>query len=54
MPFGEPVVFMLPDADSIRCGKSIAYQLQHSIGCKFTAVSDFDSNQLTLTKHPKP
>lgn len=54
MAIGKPVTFDLPDADAINTGKAIAYRLQHSLRCKFSAVSDYANNQLTLTKIPQP
>lgn len=54
MEIGQTKTFELPDANAIDCGKTIAYRLQHSLRCKFSAVSDYTSNRLTLTKHARP
>lgn len=54
MEIGRPVTFELPDADAINSGKSIAYRLQNSLRCKFSAVSDYANNRLTLTKKALP
>ncbi len=51
MAMGETITFELPDADAINTGKAIAYRLRHSLRCKFTAVSDYVNNRLTITKH---
>lgn len=53
MAVGESRTFELPNADAIDCGKTIAYRLQHSLHCRFTAASDYANNRLTLTKNPK-
>ena len=37
----------------INSGKAIAYRLQNSLGCKFSAESDFSNNTLTITKNPR-
>lgn len=54
MKIGRTVTFKLPDADAINSGKAIAYRMQHSLQCKFTAVSDYANNLLTITKSPLP
>jgi hypothetical protein len=51
MEMGQTVTFELPDADAINSGKAIAYRIQNSLRCKFTAVSDYANNRLTLTKN---
>lgn len=52
MAVGETLTFELPNADAVNSGKAVAYRLQHSLGCKFSAVSDYANNKLTLTKNP--
>lgn len=52
MAIGETLTFELPNADAVNSGKAVAYRLQHSLGCKFSAVSDYANNKLTLTKNP--
>lgn len=54
MQIGQTLTFDLPDADAINTGKAIAYRLQNSLGCKFSAVSDFANNKLTITKNARP
>ena len=54
MAIGEPRTFDLPDADAINSGKAIAYRLQNSLRCKFSAESDYVNNRLTLTKNAQP
>lgn len=54
MEIGQTVTFELPDADAINSGKAIAYRLQNSLRCKFSAVSDYTNNRLTLTKNTQP
>lgn len=54
MEIGQTKTFELPDADAINSGKAIAYRLQNSLRCKFSAVSDYAHNKLTLTKNARP
>lgn len=54
MEIGQTVTFDLPDADAINSGKAIAYRLQHSLRCKFSAISDYVNNRLTITKNAQP
>lgn len=54
MEMGQTVTFQLPDADAINSGKAVAYRLQHSLRCKFTVVSDYTSNRLSITKIALP
>ena len=53
MEMGETITFRLADADAINTGKAMAYRLQYSLECKFTAASDYANNALTLTKNPR-
>ena len=53
MGIGQTITFHLTDANAINSGKAIAYRLQNSLGCKFTAASDYANNTLTLTKNPR-
>lgn len=50
MEMGETVTFELPNADAINTGRAIAYRLQHSLRCRFTAYSDYANNLLSITK----
>lgn len=54
MEIGQTFTFELPDADAINCGKAIAYRLQNSLCCKFSAISDYVNNRLTITKNARP
>lgn len=54
MEIGQTITFELPDADAINTGKAIAYRIQNSLRCKFSAVSDYANNRLTLTKTARP
>lgn len=51
MEIGQTITFDLPDADAINSGKAIAYRVQHSLRCKFSTVSDYTNNRLTITKN---
>lgn len=53
IPMGGTETFALPDAQAVRNGKSLLYQQQHVLGCRFTAESDFINCRLTVTKLPK-
>lgn len=53
MGMGETITFRLADANAINTGKAMAYRLQYSLECKFTAASDYINNTLTLTKNPR-
>lgn len=53
MEMGETITFRLADANAINTGKTMAYRLQYSLECKFTAESDYINNTLTLTKNPR-
>lgn len=54
MAIGQTITFDLPDAEAINSGKTIAYRLQYSLRCKFSAVSDYANNRLTITKNAQP
>lgn len=54
MEIGQTLTFDLPDADAINTGKAIAYRLQNSLRCKFSATSDYVNNRLTITKKALP
>lgn len=54
MEIGQTVTFELPDADAINSGKAIAYRIQNSLRCKFSAISDYVNNRLTITKNARP
>lgn len=50
MQMGETKVFDLPNAQACDNGKSVAYQMQNLLGCKFSIFTDYTSNRLTITK----
>lgn len=54
MKVGETLTFELPNAEAVNSGKAIAYRLQHSLDCKFSAESDYVNNRLSITKNAKP
>ena len=47
---GETKTFTLPNAKACDNGKSLAYQLQNLIGCKFSVKTDYSANTLTITR----
>lgn len=53
MEVGRPYVFKLDSARAINSAKAHAYNMQHELGCRFSAVSDYHDLTLTLTKNPK-
>lgn len=53
MEMGETRNFTLTSADAINTGKALAYRAQYSLGCRFSAESDYINNTLSITKLPK-
>lgn len=51
MQMGETKVFDLPNARACDNGKSVAYQMQNLLRCKFSVSTDYTSNKLTITKN---
>lgn len=51
MGFGESREFELPNAQACDNGKSVAYQMQNLLGCKFSVTTDYPTNTLTITKN---
>ena len=51
MKFGESREFALPNAQACDNGKSVAYQMQHLLGCKFRSTPDYPTTTLTITKN---
>lgn len=47
---GDTVTFVLNDAKEIFSGRSLAWQQQHSMGCRFSSNADFETMILTITK----
>lgn len=50
MQLGETKAFDLPSARACDNGKTIAYQLQNILRCKFNVSTDYTINRLTVTK----
>lgn len=50
MKDGETRTFVLPDAAACNSAKSLAYQTQLLIKCKFRISTDYKNNRLTITK----
>ena len=51
MEMGESREFELPNAQACDNGKSVAYQMQNLLGCKFSVTTDYTANKLTITKN---
>lgn len=47
---GETKTFTLPNARACDNGKSLAYQFQNILECKFKVATNYQSNQLTITR----
>mgnify|MGYP006874345933 FL=1 len=48
---GRTKTFYLPDAKACDNGKSLAYQFQNFLGCKFSVQTDYTANTLTITRN---
>ena len=51
MEFGESLEFELPNARACDNGKSVAYQMQNLLGCKFSVTTDYPTSTLAITKN---
>ncbi len=51
LEIGETKTFHLSDAKACDNGKSVAYQLQNLLGCKFNVKTDYAANTLTITRN---
>lgn len=47
---GETRTFELPSAAACDSGKSLTYQMQNILGCKFTCETNYTENTLTITR----
>lgn len=48
---GQSMTFDLPDAKACDNAKSLAYQFQNILGCKFSVQTDYAANTLTITRN---
>lgn len=48
---GETKVFTMPNTQGCYSGKSLAYQTQHLLNCKFSVSVDFSNNTLTIQRN---
>ncbi len=48
---GQTKVFALPNAKACDNGKSLAYQFQNIVGCKYRVQTDYATNTLTITRN---
>lgn len=48
---GQTKTYSLPDAKACDNGKSLAYQFQNILGCKFSVQTDYAANTLTIKKN---
>lgn len=47
---GETRTFFLPNARACDTGKSVAYQYQNILGCKFSVQTDYAACSLSITR----
>lgn len=52
MQDGETRTFALPGVKECDNAKSLAYQYQHHLACRFTVRTDYDRCEVTITKLP--
>ncbi len=50
IPVGASRTFGLPNAQACDNAKTVAYQLQRVLGCKFSAKTNYNINSVTFTK----
>lgn len=50
MAVGETVVFELPSAQAVLSGSTLAYRMQHMLGCRFSTAANYAEKTLTITK----
>jgi len=50
MAIGETRSFDLPNAQACDNGKSVAYQMQNLLRCRFSVSTDYVNYRLTITK----
>ena len=50
IPVGGSRTFGLPNAKACDNAKTVAYQLQRVLGCKFSAKTNYEDNSVTFTK----
>ena len=48
---GEAKTFTMPNIQACYCGKSLAYQTQHLLNCKFSVSVDYSKNTLTIQRN---
>lgn len=48
---GKTKTFYLPDAKACDNGKSLTYQFQNLMGCKFSVKTDYTAHTLTITRN---
>lgn len=46
----DTLTFNLPSASACNSGKSVAYQAQHLMGCRFKTSINYDECTLTIQK----
>ena len=51
LPDEQEVQMHLPTVAALNSAKSMAYQMQHVLGCKFTMHTDYANCTLSITRH---
>jgi hypothetical protein len=50
MTVGEARTYQLPNAAACDSAKSTAYQMQNLMKCRFSQITDYATNQITITR----
>lgn len=51
MEEGRTYVYRLPSAAACDSAKTMAYHMQHLLGCRFTARTNYGERTVTLVRH---
>ena len=51
LPYEQEVQFHLPTVAALNSAKSMTYQMQHVLGCKFTVHTNYADRRISITRH---
>jgi hypothetical protein len=51
LPYGQEVQIHLPTVAALNSAKSMTYQMQHVLGCKFTVRTNYAGCNISITRH---
>lgn len=51
LPYDQEVQIHLPTVAALNSAKSMAYQMQHVLGCKFTVHTNYAECNILITRH---